>query len=139
MSKISRVQQSYRFGWKVLVRFITLVPLLFARRRYTIAFAILTLGCAIGNEVVAQKSGTITGKIYKHLLNRDEKAFWETFAAATAIYAGQCLILACIALFSWCLYLCFRKNLVTSLHDLYFDNNVYYTINGIEDQGIDNP
>ncbi|KAK5965477.1 ABC transporter domain-containing protein [Trichostrongylus colubriformis] len=51
----------------------------------------------------------------------------------------KCLLLACVALFSWCLYLCFRKNLVTSLHDLYFDNNVYYIINGIEDQGIDNP
>ncbi|KAK6020114.1 hypothetical protein OSTOST_14238 [Ostertagia ostertagi] len=139
MSKISRIEQKYRFGWQVLVRLISLVPLLFARPRFTVAFTVLTLACAIGNEVVAQKSGTVTGRFYKDLLRRDEKAFWDTFALATAIFAGQCLLLGCIAFFSWCLYLCFRKNLVTSLHDLYFNHNVYYTINSIEDQGIDNP
>ncbi|KAK6027073.1 ABC transporter, ATP-binding protein [Ostertagia ostertagi] len=43
------------------------------------------------DEVVAQKSGTVTGRFYKDLLRRDEKAFWDTFALATAIFAGQCL------------------------------------------------
>ncbi|PIO72861.1 ABC transporter transmembrane region 2 [Teladorsagia circumcincta] len=91
MSKISRIEQKYRFGWQVLVRLISLVPLLFARPRFTVVFTFLTLACAIGNEVVAQKSGTVTGRFYKDLLRRDEKAFWNTFGLATAIFAGQCL------------------------------------------------
>uniref|UniRef100_W6NG46 ABC transporter domain containing protein n=1 Tax=Haemonchus contortus TaxID=6289 RepID=W6NG46_HAECO len=91
------------------------------------------------DEFVAQKTGTMTGQFYKELLRRDEGAFWNTLIVATGVYAAQCLLLGGVAFFSWCLYLCFRKNLVTSLHDLYFENNVYYTINSIEDQGIDNP
>ncbi|VDO53521.1 unnamed protein product, partial [Haemonchus placei] len=139
MSKISRTEQKYRFGWQVFIRLLTLVPLLFARIRFTVLFTVLTLACAIGNEVVAQKTGTMTGQFYKELLRRDEAAFWNTLILATAVYAAQCLLLGGVAFFSWCLYLCFRKNLVTSLHDLYYENNVYYTINSIEDQGIDNP
>ncbi|EPB69697.1 hypothetical protein ANCCEY_11202 [Ancylostoma ceylanicum] len=48
-------------------------------------------------------------------------------------------ILGSIAFFSWCLYLCFRDNFVKSLHRLYFSHNVYYTLNAIDDKGIDNP
>ncbi|EYC45552.1 hypothetical protein Y032_0424g1224 [Ancylostoma ceylanicum] len=90
-------------------------------------------------EIVAQKSGTITGRFYKVLLQRDESAFWNTFTLATLICIGQCLILGSIAFFSWCLYLCFRDNFVKSLHRLYFSHNVYYTLNAIDDKGIDNP
>ncbi|VDL69788.1 unnamed protein product [Nippostrongylus brasiliensis] len=139
MGKMGRVEQKYRFGWQVVVRLFDLIPLLFAKSRMAILFAILTLGCTIGKEVLAQKSGKVTGSFYKELLRRDEKSFWNTFAFATGLYFVQCLLLALVALFSWCLYLCFRKNLVSSLHNIYFNNNFYYTINSIDDQGIDNP
>lgn len=139
MSKTSRKEQKYHFGWKVLVRLASLMPLLFARVPVTATFAILTLVCAIGNEFIAQKSGTITGQFYRILLQRDETAFWNTFLTATLICIGQSLVLGCISFFSWYLYINFRKNLVSSLHSIYFRNNLYYSLNGIDNQGIDNP
>ncbi|VDK55290.1 unnamed protein product [Cylicostephanus goldi] len=137
MGKIRRNERKYHFGWQVISSLGKLIPLLYAKS-HAVTFTVLTLVCAIGNEVAAQKSGTMTGRFYKCLLNRDKTAFWNTFALATGIYGGQCLLLAGVSLFSWCLYLCFRKNLVISLHRLYFDHNLYYTLNGIDDKGIDN-
>ncbi|VDM76481.1 unnamed protein product [Strongylus vulgaris] len=139
MGKVSRIERKYQFGWRVITSLGRLTPLLFARPRYAVFFTILTLACAIGNEVVAQKSGTITGRFYKCLLKRDEAAFWNTFTIATGIFTGQCVLLAGIALFSWCLYLSFRKNFVTSLHQMYFGHNLYYALNSIDNKGIDNP
>ncbi|VDL69787.1 unnamed protein product [Nippostrongylus brasiliensis] len=86
-----------------------------------------------------QQTGTISGKFYKLLLQHDEKGFWETFALSFALYFVQCMLMAFIVLFSWCLYLCLRENLVLSIHNIYFKNNLYYTLNCIDDQGIDNP
>ncbi|CAJ0608115.1 unnamed protein product [Cylicocyclus nassatus] len=139
MGKISRIERKYQFGWRVVTSLGKLTPLLFARPRFAVLFTVLTLACAIGNEVVAQKSGTITGRFYKCLIQKDETVFWNTFAIATSIFSGQCVLLAGVALFSWCLYLCFRKNFVTSLHQMYFDHNLYYTLNSIDNKGIDNP
>ncbi|KHJ93535.1 ABC transporter transmembrane region 2 [Oesophagostomum dentatum] len=139
MGKISRAERKFQFGWRVISSLGKLSPLLYGKPRYAVCFTVFTLICTIGSELVTQRIGTITGRFYKDLLRKDETAFWNTFTIATGIFAGKCVLLGGVALFSWCLYLCFRSNLVKALHEMYFSHNVYYTINSIDDKGIDNP
>ncbi|VDO60016.1 unnamed protein product [Heligmosomoides polygyrus] len=98
----------------------------------------LVLSC-FPDEVVNYNSGTIIGKFYMALLNRDESYFWTLFWKATLIYFGQCLLLATSSFVTWLLYISMRKNLVTSLHHLYFRRNAYYQLNCVDSTGIDNP
>lgn len=48
-------------------------------------------------------------------------------------------LLAIVSLFSWLLYIAMRRNLVLSLHNLYFSKRVFYKLNAIDNEGIDNP
>lgn len=105
------------------------------------------------DEVIAYHSGTVVGEFYKTLINRNESQFWDVFYKASLIYLGQtlvgCLIKsskqqflqvkALCSLSSWLLAVALRRNLVTGLHNIYFQRHTYYKINTIHRESIDNP
>lgn len=132
-------QKEFYLSYKFITSLGVILRLLFPRFEYAAVLTIFSFVCAGAYEVVNYNSGTIIGKFYMALLNRDESYFWTLFWKATLIYFGQCLLLATSSFVTWLLYISMRKNLVTSLHHLYFRRNAYYQLNCVDSTGIDNP
>ncbi|CAB3399102.1 unnamed protein product [Caenorhabditis bovis] len=139
MGKLQAIEKKFQFGIRVIINLFRLFPLLYSNFLLTIGLTALTIAAAVGNEIVNYKTGFIPGKFYLYLLQKNESKFWHIFWIASGCYVGLCLLIAIMNFFSWCLYVQQRKNLVNRLHSIYYKNNFYYQINGIDNEGIDNP
>ncbi|CAD6199498.1 unnamed protein product [Caenorhabditis auriculariae] len=139
MGRLQVAEKKFHFGYRVFYNLFRLFPLLYSNLELGLLFTVLTVAAAVGNEIVNYKTGKIPGKFYLYLLERDEGKFWHEFWIASLAYLGLCLLYATLTFFSWCLYLVLRRNLVRSLHKLYYSRNLYYKLNGIDNEGIDNP
>ncbi|CAI2353970.1 unnamed protein product [Caenorhabditis sp. 36 PRJEB53466] len=139
MGKLRVIEKRFEFGLRVFYNLFRLFPLIYSSVWLTLALTALTIAASVGNEIVNYKTGYIPGKFYVALLEKDEPRFWHLFWVASLCYIGLCLLIALMNFFSWCLYIQQRKNLVACLHSIYYKNNFYYQINGVDDHGIDNP
>uniref|UniRef100_A0AC35TQL5 ABC transporter domain-containing protein n=1 Tax=Rhabditophanes sp. KR3021 TaxID=114890 RepID=A0AC35TQL5_9BILA len=82
---------------------------------YAILFVVFNLIISISSEVVGYYLGLIPGRMYSALLSKDVDSFWFILWSGSLMYVGKCFLLAALSSASWLLYLCFRKNLTTSL------------------------
>ncbi|CAI5452561.1 unnamed protein product [Caenorhabditis angaria] len=139
MGKLRQIESKFSFGINVFYNLFRLFPLIFSDFWKTIALTVITIAAAVGNEIINYKTGVIPGKFYVALIERNEKEFWKIFWICSGCYIGLCLVMSIMNFFSWLLYIQQRKNLVETLHCLYFNRNTYYKLNAIDDQGIDNP
>ncbi|CAO4380155.1 unnamed protein product [Caenorhabditis nigoni] len=139
MGKLQVIEKKFHFGFRVFYNLFRLFPLLYSNTWLTLSLTALTIAASVGNEIVNYKTGVIPGKFYMALVDRDEPKFWHIFWVASLCYLGLCLLIALMNFFSWCLYIQQRKNLVQCLHKIYYKNNFYYQLNGVDDHGIDNP
>ncbi|EFP11311.1 CRE-PMP-5 protein [Caenorhabditis remanei] len=139
MGKLQVIEKKFEFGFRVFYNLFRLLPLIYSNTWLTLGLTAVTIAASVGNEIVNYKTGVIPGKFYVALIEKDEPKFWHIFWVASLCYIGLCLLMALMNFFSWCLYIQQRKNLVQCLHKLYYRNNFYYQLNGVDDQGIDNP
>uniref|UniRef100_A0A8R1DKW5 ABC transporter domain-containing protein n=1 Tax=Caenorhabditis japonica TaxID=281687 RepID=A0A8R1DKW5_CAEJA len=139
MGKLQVIEKKFEFGLRVFYNLFRLLPLIYSDGWLTLLLTAVTIAASVGNEIVNYKTGVIPGKFYVALLEKNENQFWHIFWVASLCYVGLCLLIALMNFFSWCLYIQQRKNLVQCLHKIYYRNNFYYQLNGVDDQGIDNP
>uniref|UniRef100_A0A1I7TFI2 ABC transporter domain-containing protein n=1 Tax=Caenorhabditis tropicalis TaxID=1561998 RepID=A0A1I7TFI2_9PELO len=139
MGKLQVIEKKFEFGFRVFYNLFRLFPHIYSNLWFTLALTALTVAASVGNEIVNYKTGVIPGKFYVALIEKDEPKFWHIFWVASLCYIGLCLLMALMNFFSWCLYIQQRKNLVQCLHKIYYKNNFYYQLNGVDDHGIDNP
>ncbi|CCD71214.1 ABC transmembrane type-1 domain-containing protein [Caenorhabditis elegans] len=139
MGKLQVIEKKFEFGFRVFYNLFRLFPLIYSNTWLTLVLTAVTIAASVGNEIVNYKTGVIPGKFYVALIEKDEPKFWHIFWIASLCYVGLCLLMALMNFFSWCLYIQQRKNLVQCLHKLYYKNNFYYQLNGVDDHGIDNP
>ncbi|WKY07301.1 hypothetical protein Q1695_007047 [Nippostrongylus brasiliensis] len=132
-------EADFYFSLKFLGSLWTILRLIYPRIEYAAVLTVVLFVANGGCEVINYNSGTIIGDFYSALLARNESYFWTLIWKATLIYLGQTLLLATVSFITWLLYISMRKNLTTSLHNLYFRSNAYQQLNSVDSAGIDNP
>lgn len=139
MGKHRQVEENYGVGFQFFKKLFLITSVLNSESRYPLLLVAATIGFSIGNEFAGYYVGLIPGKMYGALLDANKGRFWHLVYIGTLMYIGKCTIAAVLSFFSWLLYLSWRRNAVRELHRLYFSNRVYYQMNCIDDEGIDNP
>ncbi|CAJ0609181.1 unnamed protein product [Cylicocyclus nassatus] len=134
MVRVQQKQKEFYFGWKFLTSLATVLRLMYPRLDYAVLLSIASIVCAGGYEVVSYNVGKIIGKFYNVLLSKNEVSFWKLFWKATLIYFGQSLVIAGSSY-----RLNIIRNLTRALHELYYRRSIYYTLNCVDNAGIDNP
>ncbi|GMR47489.1 hypothetical protein PMAYCL1PPCAC_17684 [Pristionchus mayeri] len=139
MGKHRSTSRDFHFNWRFLRSCYHLGRLVYPTWEWAALLTFVTIATAVGREVVNYFSGLNLGKFYGALVGGDESAFWRVFVSSTLWYVALCGLIAFVQFLAWCLYLSFRSNAVRKLQHLYFQNGVFYKMNCIDDQGVDNP
>lgn len=139
MGKHRTTARDFHFNWRFFRSLYHLGGLVYPSWEWAALLTVITIATAVGREVVNYFSGLNLGKFYGALVGGDEGAFWTVFVSSTLWYVALCGLIAIVQFLAWCLYLSFRLNAVKSLHNLYFQNGVFYKMNCVDDQGVDNP
>eukprot|EP00080_Pristionchus_pacificus_P012934 PDM72954.1 pmp-5 [Pristionchus pacificus] len=139
MGKHRENTRDFHFDWRFFRSCYQLGGLVYPSWEWAALLTVITIVTAIGREVVNYFSGLNLGKFYGALVGGDEGAFWTVFVSSTLWYVALCGLIAIVQFLAWCLYLSFRSNSVRKLQNLYFQNGVFYKMNCVDDQGVDNP
>ncbi|KAH9487527.1 ATP-binding cassette sub- D member 4 [Bulinus truncatus] len=82
--------------------------------------------------------GQIPSKFYKIFLDSDQSEYTSHLLYAIGLIVAQAFILSTKLYVASVLYITWRENICTALHNLYFKNILYYKLNVVE-KSIDNP
>lgn len=136
---VKKFSRDYTFGWEFFKSLYKLLPYFYPSLEWAFIFTIVVVGFRGLSEFLTNHIGNIPGDMYLALIEKDKHKFWNTFINGVIMYLAKCGTLALINLAAWFLYIAYRRNLVSLLHERYFRNNVYYKLNCVNSEGIDNP
>jgi len=134
-----KYNRDYTFGWEFFKSLYKLIPYFYPSLEWAFIFTLVVVGFRGLSEFLTNHIGNIPGDMYSALIDKDKHKFWHTFINGVIMYVAKCGTLALIDLTAWFLYISYRRNLVYLLHKRYFRNNIYYRLNCVNSEGIDNP
>ena len=134
-----RFSNEHTFGLNFFRSIPKLFPLFYPTWEWALLFTFVIMVLNALSEFLTNRIGHYPGEMYAVLLAKDYHKFWHIFVKGTIMYVAKTGTLAAITFVSWLLYVAYRRNVVSSLQRRYFRNNVYYRINCVDGEGIDNP
>uniref|UniRef100_A0AC35GRF7 ABC transmembrane type-1 domain-containing protein n=1 Tax=Panagrolaimus sp. PS1159 TaxID=55785 RepID=A0AC35GRF7_9BILA len=139
ISPPKRFNHDHKFGLRFFKSIPALFPLFYPTWEWAFLFTFVIMSLNALSEWLTNRIGLYPGQMYGVLLAKDYHEFWHIFIKGTFMYIAKTGCLAIITFVSWLLYVSFRRNVVSSLQRRYFRNNIYYRINCVDGEGIDNP
>ncbi|XP_059147707.1 lysosomal cobalamin transporter ABCD4-like isoform X2 [Physella acuta] len=127
------------FNYKFFKRFWKICGLLFPSIRSPSAcLTFLLLLLCILEQVIINYIGLVPSKFYKIFTDDDRSSFVSHVLYSVGLILAEAFVLSTKLYVASVLYITWRSNISTALHDLYFSDILYYKLN-VVDKSIDNP